>query len=188
MWVFGYGSLVWRPALPFCERAVGFIEGWVRRFWQGSMDHRGVPEAPGRVVTLVPEAGAECWGIGYRVPQGRRSEVLETLDHREKGGYERHFVEVHLRGRDESVKGLIYIATPENPNYLGPAPLREIVSQVRRSHGPSGSNVEYVQKLAAALREIDISDDHVFELEAALRVGSTGAAPPGRPPVRPGRD
>jgi cation transport regulator ChaC len=188
VWVFGYGSLVWRPALAFCESGVGFIEGWVRRFWQGSMDHRGVPEAPGRVVTLVPEAGAECWGVGYRVPRDRRSEVLKTLDHREKGGYERRFVDVHLRGRAETVKGLIYLAKPSNPNYLGPAPLAEIVSQVRRSYGPSGSNVEYVQRLAAALREMEVSDDHVFELEAALNVGSTAPPPPGRRPARPAND
>ena len=142
MWIFGYGSLVWRPALPFSERRVAYIEGWARRFWQGSPDHRGVPEAPGRVVTLVPNPGGDCWGVAYRVPAKRRVEVLEELDYREKEGYERLFVDIFLQRPDERVRGLMYVATPTNPNYLGPATMEQLVAQVMRSHGPSGTNLE----------------------------------------------
>ena len=154
MWVFGYGSLVWRPSIPFVEREPAWIGGWARRFWQGSTDHRGVPGAPGRVVTLVEEPGAVCWGMAYRVEAAERDAVLATLDHREKGGYDRREVTIHFRARDP-VAGLVYLATPDNPNYLGPAPLDAIASQVRAASGPSGGNVEYVESLARALREMD---------------------------------
>ncbi len=79
-WIFGYGSLVWRPAFDHVEQAPGFVRGFARRLWQGSPDHRGVPNAPGRVVTLVPEADAVCWGMGYRVEPGAWEEVLRVLD------------------------------------------------------------------------------------------------------------
>jgi cation transport regulator ChaC len=82
---------------------------------------------------------------------------------------------VTIRFRDrEPVAGLVYLATPENPNYLGPAPLDAIASQVRASTGPSGGNVEYVESLAHALREMGAADEHVFAL-AAL-VAPAGAA------------
>ena len=66
--------------------------------------------------------------------------------------------------------GLAYVALPDNPRYLGPAPLAEIAVQVMRSIGPSGTNVDYVLELARVLRELGADDPHVFELAALLRV------------------
>jgi len=177
-WVFGYGSLVWRPSIPYVEREPAWIDGYLRRFWQGSTDHRGVPGAPGRVVTLVEQPGAVCWGMAYRVAPADRDAVLATLDHREKGGYDRREVTLHFRQGGSlasgaglargPVTGLVYLATAENPNYLGPASLEEIAAQVRCSTGPSGDNVDYVRSLARALREMGAEDEHVFALADLL--------------------
>ncbi|MFO7563013.1 MAG: gamma-glutamylcyclotransferase [Enhygromyxa sp.] len=180
LWIFGYGSLVWRPAFAHAERRFGFVRGVSRRFWQGSTDHRGVPGAPGRVATLISAGAHErCWGTVYRVAPGREQEVLAGLDLREQGGYERRRVEVFLSGpRGGRRSGgsiaevLVYLATPDNPNWLGDAPLAEIAAQVRRSVGPSGPNVEYVLRLADALAGMGATDEHVEALARMLRGSS----------------
>lgn len=176
LWIFGYGSLVWRPAFRFERQQPGYIVGWARRFWQGSTDHRGVPEAPGRVVTLVAAPGARCWGMAYQVAEEHLEEVLATLDHREQGGYARHEVPLYLAGEDHAPahggrerSALVYVATPENPNYLGPAPLPDIARQVLGARGPSGPNVEYVLRLAEALTALGAEDDHVSDLARLIR-------------------
>lgn len=172
LWIFGYGSLVWRPSFRFEESAPARLAGYARRFWQGSTDHRGTPGAPGRVVTLELDPAAECWGRAFLISAGSASPVLAELDWREKGGYDRCDVDLLLGepgALERTVAGLVYIATPRNPNYLGAAPLDEIAVQVRRSHGPSGSNVEYVLRLADSLRALGARDDHVFSLERRLR-------------------
>jgi cation transport regulator ChaC len=186
-WIFGYGSLVWRPAFPSLERRTACLDGWTRRFWQGSTDHRGVPGAPGRVVTLVQDPRSRCWGIAYRVAATERARVLAQLDHREQGGYERREVTLRLARPDspdsggERVAALVYLATPDNPNYLGPDPLESIAAQVVGAHGPSGANQDYVERLAAELRALGVVEDddaHVFELArllAARRAGSPQA-------------
>jgi cation transport regulator ChaC len=198
LWIFGYGSLVWRPAFRHRQRAPAMISGWVRRFWQGSTDHRGEPSRPGRVVTLLPAgdptlAGDEarthpappCWGTAYEVAEEDRAEVLATLDHRERGGYERFEVEISLGlggARRRACVGLVYIATPENENYLGPAPLEQIAEQIAGARGPSGANREYVFELARALRGMGTRDEHVFAVESALAAlggaGGRGAPSP----------
>ena len=164
LWVFGYGSLVWRPAFPYAHREPAYILGWKRRFWQGSTDHRGVPGAPGRVVTLLPHDGAQCWGMAYAVSPEHAPSVLALLDHREKGGYARLRLELHLRGEGAVPDGLVYCATPDNPNYLGPAPVHDIAAQVVSAVGPSGPNPEYVLRLRDALEEIGVEDQHVRAL------------------------
>jgi cation transport regulator ChaC len=163
MWIFGYGSLIFRPSFPYEERREAWLRDWSRRFWQGSTDHRGVPEAPGRVVTLVPEPGARCWGVAYRIATERVEEVLTHLDFREQGGYERHRVRLETREPPE-LEALVYVAGPSNPHYLGPETLEVIASVVRSAHGPSGSNREYVQRLAEALAQAGEQDEHVTEL------------------------
>lgn len=173
-WIFGYGSLVWRPAFEHLERAPGAVRHFARRFWQGSPDHRGVPHAPGRVVTLVPEPDAVCWGMAYRVSPAVRHEVIEALDERESGGFER--LELEVRFADparESARALVYVAPRGNPNFLGPAPFDEMVTQVVAASGKSGANAEYVLRLAQSLRELGVDDDHVFQLAdgVAARAG-----------------
>jgi cation transport regulator ChaC len=172
-WIFGYGSLVWRPDFPFVDRKPARIDGWIRRFWQGSTDHRGVPGAPGRVVTLLPDRGATCWGMAYRIGAADAAGVMAHLDYREKGGYRLETTRLFFTaGADagNGADGLVYIATPENPNYLGPADAVAIARQIRGARGPSGPNDEYVLRLAEALREIGAADEHVFELERLLRL------------------
>ncbi len=121
------------------------------------------------MVTLIPEPDALCWGAAYRVDPQDCDAVLRTLDHREQGGFERHRVEVRFREPNpERVSAAMYVAGIDNPNYLGPAPPAEIAAQIRRSTGPSGSNAEYVLRLAQALRELRAQDAHVFDLAARI--------------------
>lgn len=184
LWIFGYGSLVWRPAFAHQYACPAWITGHLRRFWQGSVDHRGVPERPGRVVTLVPDGELEpgladrrCWGTAYRVGQAQGPSVLAQLDHRERGGYERLELEIGLEpgvAGARTVRGLVYVAGPDNPHYLGPAPLEAIAEEIAAARGPSGANDEYVFELADALRRMGVGDSHVFALEALLRRGKGG--------------
>ena len=167
-WIFGYGSLVWRPAFEFAERQRAELRGWARRFWQASADHRGVPQRPGRVVTLVPDAGAVTVGVAYRLEPGPAAAIMGALDHRERGGYTREMAPVHLAdGR--TVEAVVYRGTQANPNYLGPAPMEEIVAQISGAVGPSGPNPEYVLRLHDALAEMGAEDPHVAAIATLLR-------------------
>lgn len=163
VWLFGYGSLIYKADFPFLERRPARIHGWVRRFWQGSHDHRGTPEAPGRVATLVEQAGAVCAGMAYLVTP----DVYDHLDHREKNGYLRVATAFTFDDGSE-VEGLVYIAGPDNAAYLGPATEPEIARHVADAHGPSGANSDYVLDLADALRRLGADDPHVFAIEREL--------------------
>jgi cation transport regulator ChaC len=95
-------------------------------------------------------------------------DVFEHLDYREKNGYCRVDTPMELADGDQ-VMGTVYIAAENNHAFLGPASLLDIAEHIRDSHGPSGANREYLLRLAEALRELDIVDDHVFELEQLLK-------------------
>ncbi|MHB1272579.1 MAG: gamma-glutamylcyclotransferase [Rhodanobacter sp.] len=178
VWLFGYGSLIYKADFPYIERRPASIRHWTRRFWQGSHDHRGTPNAPGRVVTLIAEPDAVCAGMAYLITP----RTFSQLDAREKNGYLRLATEFSLDdGRH--VEGLVYIATADNAAFLGPAGEHEIARQIAASHGPSGPNRDYLMHLAAALRELGTQDAHVFGIERELAglIGheDAGAAQPG---------
>ena len=165
-WIFAYGSLIYRPGFAAAEVVVAELEGHGRRFWQGSPDHRGTPQAPGRVVTLVPAPGESVRGLAYRLPADSARQILVELDERERAGFERTEVELVVEGG--RLAATTYVAASGNPHFLGPAPLEIVAGEIAQRHGPSGSNVDYLRRLAHALRAIGTDSDHVFEVEREL--------------------
>lgn len=177
MWIFGYGSLIWRPGFSYRKAYTGIISGWSRRFYQGSPDHRGVPGAPGRVATLIPNEDAQCWGRLYEIDDAIADDVRMALDHREQNGYTLVSTDVDVLNAAPLVcvpDVDFYVANADNPSFLGPAPMDEMAAQVIRSEGPSGHNIEYVLRLADALQDMGADDPHVFALAAAVRSAMTG--------------
>ncbi|KAL2815461.1 ChaC-like protein-domain-containing protein [Aspergillus granulosus] len=153
LWVFGYGSLIWKPPPHYDQRVPGYIEGYVRRFWQASTDHRGTPEQPGRVVTVIergfwetlddphapfePASTNRVWGAAYHIPSSHAEEVHDYLDVREIDGYSVHYTPFHPFSPDsaapktalESVSSpitcMVYIGQPSNPQFLRDPARRE---------------------------------------------------------------
>ena len=169
LWIFGYGSLIWRPDFSYSAKNRAKITGFARRFWQGSTDHRGTPNAPGRVVTLVEDQNSSCEGMAFKLPQSSAEAIIQKLDYRERGGYTRVDTTIELQSSPQQIEQAVtYIARPTNPNYLGPASSKEIAMQIRHAVGPSGPNLDYIYKLATELRRCQIRDEHVFEIERWL--------------------
>jgi cation transport regulator ChaC len=174
VWIFGYGSLVWRPAFPYLERRAARISGWSRRFWQSSMDHRGTPEAPGRVVTLVETPGASLWGMCHAVAAAVWPEVAVALDLREAGGYLRVDVIAELAAAEVAgpivaeIRATMYLGPPDGPQFIGPEPRDATAAVIRTARGPSGDNVAYVRELQRALAAMNAHDPEVDALAALL--------------------
>jgi len=164
IWLFGYGSLIFKVDFPYLEFRPASIRGWSRRFWQGSHDHRGSEETPGRVVTLIEEKNAVCGGIAYLV----NAPVFAQLDVREKNGYLRFTTNMTFRDGSKD-EGLVYIATRDNEAWLGEACEYDIARQICYAQGHSGPNRDYLIELAESLRELGLHDQHVFDIESYIR-------------------
>jgi cation transport protein ChaC len=164
LWLFGYGSLIFKADYPFLQKKPAVITGWERRFWQGSHDHRGTQDNPGRVVTLIKNESSRCKGMAYLIDP----EIVSSLDYREKNGYLRFMTALEFDD-GQSERGLVYIATEDNEAFLGSAPEWKIAAQIAKSSGPSGRNIDYLFALANALRSLKTEDEHVFKIERILK-------------------
>lgn len=179
LWIFGYGSLCWRPDFAHEITMVGRVQGYQRFFAQWSCDHRGTPEQPGLVATLVSDEElvalglrdssspeSTCVGVCYRVGAEDVTEVLANLDFREKGGYSRAVVDVAPSDGSPPFRALLYRGNSANPNFTA-APIRDIpgaAATIATAHGPSGPNRAYLEKLASWLEEVGEDDEHVAAL------------------------
>jgi cation transport regulator ChaC len=172
-WIFGYGSLIFRPDFAHRASRPAWLWGFRRQLWQGSPDHRGTPDAPGRVATLVAAPAGRVLGLAFELDEGQLATALPRLDHREQAGYER--LTVRLRPIDGGcLDALVYLATPGNPSWLGPADVGAIARHVASARGPSGENRAYVVELAAALVRLGLtaeSDEEVLAVARALHEG-----------------
>ncbi|XP_068436633.1 glutathione-specific gamma-glutamylcyclotransferase 1-like [Clinocottus analis] len=173
LWIFGYGSLVWKPNFAYKRSTVGFIKGYKRLFWHGDTFYRGNKEKPARVATLVEDQESCTWGVAYEVTDSQIEESLQYLNMREvvMGGYVTETVEFIPKEQGQgALLAVVYIATSDNPIFLGPASVKEIAAQIATCRGNSGHNIEYLVRLAEFMRLYcpEVEDEHLFSIEAAV--------------------
>jgi glutathione-specific gamma-glutamylcyclotransferase len=168
LWVFGYGSLMWRPGFDFAERTLATVRGLHRALCVWSHVHRGTPDRPGLVLGL--DKGGSCRGVAFRVAAERREATIAYLREREQvtSVYVEILVEARLAdGR--RVKALAYRADRRHPQYSGHLAHEELLRVVQDGVGLSGANPDYVLATQDHLVELGIHDATLSRLAAALR-------------------
>jgi glutathione-specific gamma-glutamylcyclotransferase len=174
LWVFGYGSLMWRPGFAFLERQNGLVRGWRRSLCIYSWVHRGTQARPGLVLGL--DRGGACHGAAFRIAATARAETIAYLRAREQvtAVYLEKTVRVLLwEGR--IVDALTYVADRRHPQYAGRLAPEELLRLVSTAAGQSGPNDEYVMNTVKHLREMKIKDTILEQLVA--RLPQRGEAP-----------
>lgn len=169
LWVFGYGSLMWRPGFAFAEARRARLVGYSRRFCIASVHHRGSAERPGLVLGL--DRGGVCEGIAYRVPASRAAETLSYLRAREQvnGVYREAKVPVDLH--DEPGRAEIattYLVERAHPSYTGELPLATQVRLISAARGISGVNIDYLVSTLRHLAELGIRERGLERLLTVL--------------------
>ena len=158
-WVFGYGSLMWRPGFPHLEGHSARIFGYHRALCVWSWFHRGTRDRPGLVFGL--ERGGSCRGRAYRVSAADRAAVQDYLYAREMVTpvYRPLELPVHLTGR--VVSALAFVVDRAHPQYAGALESDHAASVVAGAKGASGPNPEYVLNTHEHLRALGIHDPHL---------------------------
>ncbi|MFM2444193.1 MAG: hypothetical protein RJB09_1379 [Pseudomonadota bacterium] len=144
LWVFGYGSLMWRPGFEFEEQAPARVRGYHRSLCVFSHVHRGTPEKPGLVLGL--DRGGTCRGVAFRVAARRRAQTLSYLREREQvtSVYREVWLAANLAD-DRRVQGVAYVVDRAHPQYAGRLPLADVLPLIAQGRGISGPNVDYVR-------------------------------------------
>ena len=169
LWVFGYGSLMWRPGFDYLEKVPARLIGEHRALCVYSFDHRGTPERPGLVLGL--DRGGACRGIAYRVAASLRADTIAYLRGREQttNVYREVMRSVWLDNEPrERVSALTYVADRGHVQYAGRLPLAEQLRIVQRGHGRSGNNRDYVLSTVKAIEAEGFRDAPLHQLALML--------------------
>lgn len=174
MWVFGYGSLMWRPDFRYVERHQADLQGYRRRFCIRSVHYRGTEEAPGLVLGLDYDAGAACRGVAFRVAEEDADEALAYLRKREliSGVYLEVIRPVHFTDdpdKGHSAEAVTFIVNRDNGQYAGELPVETQAEIISRAVGPAGPNCVYLHNTVAHLNEMGVRDQELEELDALVR-------------------
>src|SRR6187397_1762427 len=145
LWVFGYGSLMWKPGFEFVEQAPARLIGEHRALCVYSFDHRGTPQKPGLVLGL--DRGGACRGVAFRVAEKNRAATVTYLREREQvtSVYREVKRSVWLENEArQRVSALVYVVDRGHVQYAGRLSLAEQLRHVLQGHGQSGVNRDYV--------------------------------------------
>jgi cation transport protein ChaC len=170
LWVFGYGSLMWRPGFPFLERVEARLIGAHRALCVYSFHHRGTPERPGLVLGL--DLGGACRGIAYRVAATERERTIAYLREREQVTmvYRECMRPIWLKGEPaRRVPALCYMVDRSHPQYAGRLGIEQQMHHVRQGHGHSGANRDYVIASVAAMETLGLRETALHLLATRLK-------------------
>jgi glutathione-specific gamma-glutamylcyclotransferase len=175
LWVFGYGSLMWRPGFDFVERVPARLIGLHRALCVYSFVHRGTPEQPGLVLGL--DRGGMCRGIAFRVAAAAREKTIAYLRAREQvttvylEAMRRIELEENAR---RQVQALCFIVDRSHVQYAGRLTLAERLHHVRQGHGRSGPNREYVLDAVRSLEALGYRETELHLLAERLNAAVSG--------------
>ena len=167
-WIFGYGSLMWRPGFDFVERQTALLRGWRRCLCVYSHVHRGTPAMPGLVLGL--DRGGACHGAAFRVEASAREATLTYLREREQ--VTSVYLERNLRVLlvdGEVVSALTYVADRRHPQYAGRLEPEELLRLTAHAVGRSGRNVDYILSTVAHLEKVGVRDATLEWLAGRLK-------------------
>ena len=173
LYVFAYGSLIWRPGFAFSAEHPALLRGFHRRFCIWSRRYRGTPEAPGLVLGL--DRGGACRGVAFRVPGPDAAAVLDYLQEREmprgEAVYERRVLRVTLLdgGRPEgrTVRAVAFVADRAHASYCRPE-AAAAAAAIAQGLGQMGPNREYLLNTVARLRTMGVRDAGLDRIAALL--------------------
>jgi cation transport protein ChaC len=168
LYVFGYGSLIWKPGFAHAGLHPALLRGFHRRFCIWSRSYRGTPEAPGLVLGLA--RGGACRGVAFRVPAVQAAKVLAYLDEREMTGgvYHRRRVPLRLLDTGETKQAVAFVADRHAPAYCAALTPEAMAEAIARGHGIMGPNREYLLNTVAHLRELGVRDAGLDRVAALL--------------------
>jgi cation transport protein ChaC len=169
LWVFAYGSLMWRPGFAHVEHVTAHLTGARRALCVWSHVHRGTREHPGLVLGL--DRGGSCRGVAYRVAATDRAAVVAYLRERElvTDVYREVMRPVRLDTPERPVvTALTYVVDRDHRQYAGRLPAETILAHVRDSHGKSGANADYVINTVRHLESLGFRDPILEKVAAAL--------------------
>ncbi len=167
LWIFGYGSLMWRPGFDYEEAVLARVEGWCRGFFIYSTHHRGTHAHPGLVLGL--DRGGTCDGMAFRVAASHASRTLCYLRAREQinGVYREQPVRVRLEdGSGRHVEAIAYVAERRHPSFAGRLPLSAQVRLIRGASGVSGPNLHYLISTVRHLEYLGVKQAELSRLVA----------------------
>ena len=170
LWVFGYGSLMWRPGFEFLEQQPARLIGEHRALCVYSFDHRGTPERPGLVLGL--DRGGACRGIAFRVTASQRQSTIQYLREREQTTHVyREVMRSVWLGNDarDRVSALAYVVDRSHVQYAGRLSLTEQLHFVNQGHGRSGANRDYVLSTVKAIEAEGFRDPQLHQLATLLQ-------------------
>jgi glutathione-specific gamma-glutamylcyclotransferase len=174
-WVFGYGSLMWRPGFPHAERHAARLSGYHRSLCLYSREYRGTPERPGLVLGL--DRGGSCVGVGFRVDATDRAATQAYLTWREGTNVYRETC-VKLRLVDgRCVTALAYVVNRSHADYAGRLSEQELLVRAFEAHGNKGSCRDYVVSTHTHLLSLGVRDAHLASLAERLGMPSEAQAP-----------